>query len=235
MGNGRVCEHNVCSQRVICLAHCGVQLCFEPDADGVQLPSHRYVRRELSIAHRYLVIRCDMITPTVLVVMGVSGSGKTTIATRLASHLGWELADGDDFHSADNIAKMASGTPLTDEDRRPWLRAIAGWIEKIRNEGRRGVVACSALKRRYREVLLDGHPDVRLVYLKGDSATIARRIGKRHGHFMPAALLQSQFDALEEPHRDENPIVVSVDAAPEAIIRQVLRAMRIHASRRMGA
>jgi gluconokinase len=133
---------------------------------------------------------------SVVVIMGVSGSGKTTIAALLAGRLQWEFEDGDWLHPAANVDKMHSGVALTDEDRRPWLQAIAAWIDQTRRAGRHGVVACSALKRRYRDVLIGARPDVRLVYLKGDEALIARRIAARHGHFMPAALLHSQFEAL---------------------------------------
>jgi gluconokinase len=158
---------------------------------------------------------------SVVVIMGVSGSGKTTIAALLAGRLQWEFEDGDWLHPAANVDKMHSGVALTDEDRRPWLQAIAAWIDQTRRAGRHGVVACSALKRRYRDVLIGARPDVRLVYLKGDEALIARRIAARHGHFMPAALLHSQFEALEEPAPDEKPIVVSIDARPGDIVARI--------------
>jgi gluconokinase len=161
----------------------------------------------------------------VVVVMGVSGSGKTTIAALLAGRLQWEFEDGDWFHPAANVDKMHSGLPLTDEDRGPWLRAIAAWIDETRSKGGHGVVACSALKRRYRDVLIGERRDVRLVYLKGAEAVIARRIAARHGHFMPAALLHSQFEALEEPGPDENPIVVSIDARPIDIVARIAAAL----------
>ena len=161
----------------------------------------------------------------VVVVMGVSGSGKTTIAALLAGRLQWEFEDGDGFHPAANVDKMHRGVPLTDEDRGPWLRAIAAWIDETRRKGGHGVVACSALKRRYRDVLIGERRDVRLVYLKGDEALIARRITARHGHFMPAALLHSQFEALEEPGPDENPIVVSIDARPIDIVARISAAL----------
>ena len=122
----------------------------------------------------------------IVVVMGVSGSGKTTIAALLAGRLRWEFEDADGFHPAANIEKMHRGVPLTDEDRGPWLQAIAAWIDETRRAGRHGVVACSALKRSYRDVLVGARRDVRLVYLKGEEALIARRVAARHGHFMPA-------------------------------------------------
>jgi carbohydrate kinase (thermoresistant glucokinase family) len=157
----------------------------------------------------------------VAVVMGVSGSGKTTIAALLAGRLRWEFEDGDGFHPAANIEKMHRGVPLTDDDRGPWLQAIAAWIDATRRAGRHGVVACSALKRRYRDVLVGERRDVRLVYLKGDETLVAQRIAARHGHFMPAALLHSQFEALEEPGPDENPIVVAIDARPGEIVSRI--------------
>ncbi|MFO1046638.1 MAG: gluconokinase [Geminicoccaceae bacterium] len=160
--------------------------------------------------------------PAVLVVMGVSGSGKTTIGALLARRLGWEFADGDDFHPPANVAKMHGGAPLTDDDRWPWLRAIAAWIAATRRAGGHGVVACSALKRRYREVLLAGRPAVQLVYLQGGPELIGGRLGARHDHFMPASLLLSQFEALEEPGPDEDPITVAVAGTPGEIVERIV-------------
>jgi carbohydrate kinase (thermoresistant glucokinase family) len=159
---------------------------------------------------------------SVVVVMGVSGSGKTTIAALLAGRLQWEFEDGDWLHPDANVEKMHHGIALTDDDRWPWLRAVAAWIDEKRHEGRHGVVACSALKRRYRDVLIGERRDVRLVYLKGNETLIARRITARHGHFMPATLLHSQFEALEEPGPDENPITVSIEARPAEIVSRIL-------------
>ncbi|MGD0434774.1 MAG: gluconokinase [Acetobacteraceae bacterium] len=158
---------------------------------------------------------------TIAVVMGVSGSGKTTIAKGLADAEGWTLLEGDSFHPPANVAKMKSGTPLTDEDRWPWLRAIAAAIDAYRARGESAVVACSALRRAYRDILIDGRTDVRLVYLKGSHALIAERMRARKGHFMPAALLDSQFRTLEEPGADEHPITVGIDAAPADIVRKI--------------
>jgi gluconokinase len=162
----------------------------------------------------------------VLVVMGVSGSGKTTVGLLLSQRFAAEFADADWFHPKANIDKMHSGIALTDEDRLPWLRAIAAWIASRRQAGTRAVVACSALKRRYRDILIDRHHDVRLVYLKGSMELIARRIATRHEHFMPASLLASQFAALEEPGPEEDPITVTIEDQPAQIVDQVLARLR---------
>jgi gluconokinase len=168
--------------------------------------------------------------PSVLVVMGVSGSGKSTIAAMLAHRLQWVYEDGDWFHPKSNVEKMHHGEPLTDEDRWPWLRAIAAWIDNIREAGGHGVVACSALKRAYRDILIGGRPDVRLVFLKGDQELIAKRIAARADHFMPPALLASQFDALEEPASDEHPLVVSVVPHPREIVETIVNKLGITAA-----
>lgn len=163
---------------------------------------------------------------TIAVMMGVSGSGKTTIARGVAEREGWRLLEGDAFHPPSNVAKMHAGTPLTDEDRWPWLRAIAHEIDAMRARGEQGVVACSALKRSYRDILIGDRTDVVLVYLQGSKALIAERIASRKGHFMPEALLDSQFATLEEPGPDEHPIVVSIGASPEAIVDAVVDRLR---------
>ncbi len=159
--------------------------------------------------------------PAVIVVMGVSGSGKTTVAEALARRLRCDFAEGDAFHPEANVAKMRAGIPLDDLDREPWLDAIAAWIAQVRDSGKRCVVACSALKRAYRRRLAAGHDDVRFVYLQGDYDLIASRLALRRGHYMPLALLRSQFDALEEPGPEENPLVIPVDAPPEAIVERI--------------
>jgi carbohydrate kinase (thermoresistant glucokinase family) len=159
--------------------------------------------------------------------MGVSGSGKSTVGALLASRLRWEFEDADWFHPAANVEKMHKGIPLTDEDRWPWLAAVAAWIDKTRCSGAHDVVACSALKRRYRNVLIGDRPDVRLVYLKGDEELIARRIATRHEHFIPPTLLHSQFEALEEPGPEENPIVVSIEPRPREIVAQIISALNM--------
>jgi len=163
---------------------------------------------------------------TIVVVMGVSGSGKTTIAERLAAAEGWPLLEGDSFHPPANVAKMAAGTALTDDDRWPWLRAIAAAIDAYRARGENAVVACSALRRAYRDVLIGDRSDVRLVYLKGSRNLIAGRLGARKGHFMPAALLDSQFSTLEEPGPEENPITVEIGGTPDVIVQTIRERLR---------
>ena len=163
----------------------------------------------------------------VVIVMGVSGSGKSTVGALLASRLRWEFEDADWFHPPANVDKMHRGTPLTDEDRWPWLAAIAGWIDNTRLAGRHAIIACSALKRRYRDVLIGSRADVRLVYLKGDETLIARRFATRHEHFMPQSLLHSQFDALKEPGADENPVVISIEPEPREIVSRILSALGV--------
>lgn len=165
--------------------------------------------------------------PRVVVVMGVSGCGKSTVGALLALRLRWEFEDADWFHPAANVDKMHSGIPLTDEDRWPWLDAVAARIDKTRRSGGHDIIACSALKRRYRNVLIGNRSDVRLVYLKGDETLIARRIATRHEHFMPRSLLHSQFGALEEPGPDENPIVISIEPRPREIVAQILSALKM--------
>jgi len=163
---------------------------------------------------------------TIVVVMGVSGSGKSTIADGLARRLGWELLAGDSFHPPANVQKMHAGTPLTDADRWPWLQAIAAAMDALQLRGHSAVVACSALKRAYRAILLDGRADALLLYARGSKSLIAGRLAGRHNHFMPPALLDSQFATLEEPTPDEHPLVVDIDNPSEAVIEAALRALR---------
>lgn len=164
-----------------------------------------------------------------LIIMGVSGVGKTTIAQRIAKALHWTFRDGDAFHPAANVAKMSAGQPLDDADRMPWLDAIAAWIDASHAAQTPVVVTCSALKRRYRDRLLAGRPTVRLVYLHGDRALIADRIGRRKGHFMPPGLLDSQFAALEVPQPDERAIAVDVALSPQRCVDIVLNAVGLEA------
>jgi gluconokinase len=164
--------------------------------------------------------------PCALIVMGVSGSGKSTVAGALGERLGWRFEDGDSFHPASNVAKMAAGHPLTDEDRWPWLNAIADEIERTCKAGGHVIIACSALKHAYRKVLLRGRDDVRFVFLRGAQELIAGRLAHRKGHFMPPELLTSQFRTLEPPDASEHVITVSIDAAVETIVDDVLRQLK---------
>lgn len=159
---------------------------------------------------------------TVLIVMGVAGCGKTTVGLGIAEHLGWNFQEGDALHPAANVAKMAGGTPLDDADRWPWLAIIAQTIDGWRAQGASGVVTCSALKRRYRDILIGDRADVRLMYLRGSRALIGERLGARKGHFMPPALLDSQFAALEEPGADERPIVLDVGPPRAEVVAAAL-------------
>jgi gluconokinase len=165
--------------------------------------------------------------PCALVVMGVSGSGKSTVADKLAVRLEWIYEDGDRFHPASNVAKMSAGQPLTDDDRWPWLQAIADEIDRICAAGKRAVIACSALKRVYRDILVHERNDVRIVYLKGTQQLIADRLSQRKGHFMPPGLLASQFKTLEPPGQNENPVTVSIDASVEAVVDDIIRQLGV--------
>ena len=169
--------------------------------------------------------------PRALVIMGVSGSGKSTIATLLERRLGWPFRDGDEFHPRANVEKMKSGVPLTNADRRPWLEAIAAWIDEQRSRGGHAIVTSSALKRSYRATVIGDRADVRLVFLKGDMALIERRLTLRRVHFMPPSLLRSQFDALEEPRADERPVTVSIEPAPGAICDAILSRLGLERDR----
>src|SRR5262245_58291862 len=160
--------------------------------------------------------------------MGVSGSGKSTIAEALASRIGWRCEDGDKLHPASNIAKMSAGQPLTDEDRWPWLKAIADEIDRLCGKSQRAVVACSALKRTYRDVLVHGRDDVRIVFLDGSQELIASRLAARRGHFMPPDLLTSQFKTLEPPTADERPISVSIDATVDVIVANIVSQLALN-------
>jgi gluconokinase len=161
--------------------------------------------------------------------MGVSGSGKTTIGPRFARALGVDYVEGDELHPPANVEKMAAGIPLTDADRDPWLRRIAARLRDAKEAGVGLVVASSALKRKYRDLLRSaGDPDAQFVYLKGTRPVIAERLQARHGHFMPPGLLESQFATLEEPGPDEHPWVVDVNQSPDTILADLIR--RAHES-----
>jgi gluconokinase len=149
----------------------------------------------------------------ILIVAGVSGSGKTTVGAMLAGRLGWPFADADDFHPAANIEKMRAGIPLTDEDRWPWLRAVEAWMDERIAAGESAVLGCSALKRSYRDMLLGGRPQAQMIFLDVDPEELARRLAARHGHFFPEKLLGTQLDALDPPQPDEH--VISVVEADE--------------------
>lgn len=164
---------------------------------------------------------------TVIVMMGVSGIGKTTVGRRLAEALGWDYAEGDAYHPAANVEKMRAGTPLEDSDRWPWLHAIAADIDRWRAEGTGMVLACSALKRAYRDILIGDRPDVRLVQLTGEETLIRSRIEARQHAYMPPSLLISQLATLQPPTADERPIVVDIRDAPETCVAQILKSLEV--------
>ena len=170
-------------------------------------------------------MRQDRDPARVAVIMGVSGSGKTTIGRALAERLGWQFQEGDALHPPENVAKMKAGHPLSDEDRAPWLAAVAARIDEWRRERIWGVVTCSALKRRYRDIIIGNRRDVRLIYLAGSREVIGERLSARRGHFMPPSLLDSQFSALEPPAPDEDAIMVSVDAPVPRIVAEIAEAL----------
>ena len=158
----------------------------------------------------------------IVIVAGVSGSGKTTVGILLADRLGWRFADADDFHPAANVAKMRAGIPLTDADRGPWLRAIAAWMDERIARCEDAVVGCSALKRSYRDLLLAGRPEARMIFLAPDREVLARRLAARHGHFFPEQLLGTQLDALEPPAPDERVLTVVPADDPAATVTSII-------------
>ncbi|WP_446666177.1 gluconokinase [Flexivirga sp. B27] len=161
--------------------------------------------------------------PQFLIVMGVSGSGKTTVGEGIAQTMGWLYAEGDDFHSQACVSKMASGVPLTDEDRWPWLRSIGTWIDEHARDGSSAVVTCSALKRVYRDLLREGREHVRFVFLDVPKDVLEERLAKRTGHYMPPSLLPSQLEALEPLQSDENGVVVHAHRAPQESVDEALQ------------
>jgi carbohydrate kinase (thermoresistant glucokinase family) len=167
--------------------------------------------------------------PVVLVLMGVSGSGKTTVAQIIAERLRWPFEEGDALHPPANVAKMAAGHPLTDDDRAPWLAKVADWVDARLDAGESGVITCSALKRKYRALIDRRGERVEFVYLHGSRELIASRLATRQGHFMPSSLLDSQFATLEEPADDEPVIRVEIGAAPESVAGDVLAALGLAA------
>ena len=158
--------------------------------------------------------------PPLVVVMGVSGSGKTTVGAALAQRLGVPFADADDFHPPENIAKMSAGIPLDDNDRRPWLQAIADWLAQHAETG--GVASCSALKRGYRDILTGAAPDTFFLHLHGDRDVLAARVAARPAHFMPAALIDSQFATLEPLQADERGDVLDVSQSIDDLVDQAV-------------
>ena len=173
--------------------------------------------------HRLDSARAHRGRPPILVIMGVSGAGKSAVAQELAARLGWCFQEGDALHPEANVAKMHAGIPLTDADRQPWLERVAAWIDDRRAKKQPGIITCSALKRSYRQVIIGDRPEVRLIYLRGSRDLIAQRLAGRSGHFMPATLLQSQFDVLEEPDPDEDPLTVDVKAPASQIAEEIIR------------
>jgi gluconokinase len=155
-----------------------------------------------------------------IIIFGVSGAGKTTVGNLLARELGWHFLEADDFHPAANIEKMRSGHQLTDENRWPWLERLRQQIERSLAAGENAVLACSALKRAYRDRLRVSD-EVKFVFLRGDYALVEKQLRSRHGHFMNAALLQSQFDDLEEPQPDENVLTIELGRTPEEIVERI--------------
>lgn len=160
-----------------------------------------------------------------IVIMGVSGAGKTAVAEALAKRRDWIVVDGDAFHPASNVEKMRQGTPLTDDDRWPWLQAIAAEIDRQHDAQKRIVIACSALKRAYRKILTGGRPGVKLVYLQGERELIMSRLQSRRGHYFPARLLDSQLAALEEPGPGEQALVIAIDKSIEAIVDEIVQTL----------
>jgi gluconokinase len=165
-----------------------------------------------------------------LVIMGVSGSGKTTVAERLAKQLNWPFMEGDRLHPPANVEKMRQGIPLTDADRAPWLDRIGEELKNWAAEGRSGVMTCSALKRAYRDRIRSARPDVRFIYLKGSEALIGARVAARHHEYMPASLLRSQFDTLEEPAPDEAVVTVDAGGSADEEVAEVLAALKLSPS-----
>jgi gluconokinase len=167
----------------------------------------------------------------VVVLMGVSGAGKSTAMARMAERFGWPSLEGDKLHAHANIAKMRAGVPLTDDDRWPWLRAIAAWIRDREVSGENGVVTCSALARRYRDRLRGGHPSVRFVHLVADAAVLEPRLQRRRDHYMPASLLANQLTMLEPLEPDEPGITLSAALTPDAIVDAIAARFALTASR----
>ena len=170
----------------------------------------------------------------IVLVAGVAGTGKTTVGVLLARRLGWPFEDGDALHPAANIAKMHAGVPLTDEDRQPWLAAVMSWLDGRIMAGEQAVIACSALKRRYRDQLREGRPELRIVFLQADRPTLAARLSSRHGHFFQPALLDSQLADAELPPPSEPALVVMADQPPAAMVDEIIGRLGLTAYGGMG-
>jgi ribose 5-phosphate isomerase A len=173
--------------------------------------------------HRLDSARAHRGSPPILVIMGVSGAGKSSVAQELAARLGWAFEEGDALHPEANVAKMHAGIPLADADRQPWLERVAAWIDGQRAKKQPGIITCSALKRSYRQIIIGDRPEVRLVYLRGGRDLIAEHLAGRGGHFMPASLLISQIDTLEEPDPGEDPLTVDVGPPAGQVAEEIIR------------
>lgn len=207
-------------RRVVGVVECGLFIgratpVFVAGADGVR-------RLDSPRVHRG--------SPPVLVIMGVSAVGKSTIARELSVRLGWTFEEGDKLHPAANIAKMQAGIPLTDADREPWLERVAAWIDRQRAQKQPGIVSCSALKRSYRRIIVDDRPEVRLVYLRAGRDLLVEHAAGRRGHFMPASLLRSQIDTLEEPGPEEDPLTIDVRSSAAETAEEIIRLLSASAA-----
>ncbi len=190
---------------------------------------------DASGVHRLNSARAHRGNPPILVIMGVSGSGKTTIAEELSARMGWPFEEGDKLHPESNVAKMHAGIPLDDADRLPWLERVAAWIDGQRAKKEPGIITCSALKRSYRQIVVGERPQVRLVYLRGGRDLMAEHLAGRHGHFMPAALLRSQIDTLEEPDPSEDPLTVDAGRPATQVADEIIRLLGSSAAISEGA
>lgn len=184
--------------------------------------------------HRLDSPRAHRGTPPILVVVGVSGSGKSTIAEELSARLGWPFEEGDSLHPESNIAKLHAGIPLTDADRLPWLQRVAAWIDGQRSNKQPGIITCSALKRSYRQMIIGDRPEVRLVYLRGGRDLIAEHLAGRHGHFAAPEILRSQIDTLEEPDSSEDALTVDLDASAAQVANEIIRLLGTSATISQG-
>ncbi len=184
--------------------------------------------------HRLNSPRAHRGTPPILVIMGVSGSGKSTIAEELSARLGWPFEEGDSLHPESNIAKMHAGIPLTDADRLPWLQRVAAWIDGQRAKKQPGIITCSALERSYRQIIIGDRPEVRLVYLRGGWDSLAEHLAGRHDHFMPASLLRSQIDTLEEPDPGESPLTVDASVSATQVADEIIKLLGTSATLSQG-